>query len=112
MNSTTTTQKGETLGQFDDRTEGFKSATHKGFAAGKCTLTGRARQALTLLLRAGAQGLTQAQALIEGNGWRLAATIHVLRRKGFRIATHRQYRPNGSWCARYVLSGFAEGVKQ
>lgn len=108
----TITQAKKNPGQFDDRTGAFRTTKHAGFSNKECILQGRARQAFTLLLRAGTQGVTQAQALIAGNGWRLAASIHVLRAKGFRIRTHREYRPNGSWCARYELMGLVEGAQQ
>lgn len=110
MNRTNTTQKEKTLEQLGGTVEGFQNITRKAMHRKSVSPTGRARQALTMLLRAGAEGVTQAQALIEGGGWRLAAHVHVLRAKGFQIRTHRQYGPHGSWCARYVLSGLAEGV--
>lgn len=105
MTPNTTTTKGEALANFGQSRKGFKSATHKGIAACKCAISGRARQALELLLRAGAKGVTQAQALIEGNGWRLAASICVLRKLGFLIESRPFPTGRGGQAARYVLKG-------
>lgn len=105
--SRTTTQKEKNRAGFGRQGAVFQKHINNEMRTLSVSLSGRARQAFTLLVQAGTQGVTQAQALIAGNGWRLAASIHVLRRKGFQIVTNRVHRANGSWQARYVLSGLA-----
>jgi len=113
MNRTNTTHAKKNPGKFGDRTGVFQNdITHKAMHGKSVSTNSRAGQALTMLLRAGAEGVTQSQALIEGGGWRLAAHVHVLRAKGFLIRTHRVRRANGRWHARYELTGLAEGVQQ
>ncbi|MBA4255356.1 MAG: hypothetical protein C0445_05725 [Polaromonas sp.] len=98
-------QKDETRAGFGRQGAGFEVVKPFGSDTAKCATAGRAGQALAMLVLAGPNGVTQAEALSAGNGWRLAASVHTLRCKGFRIHTHRVYRAKGGWYARYELLG-------
>lgn len=100
------TQKKKNRAGFGRQGAVFKITKPNGSVATKCTLRGRARQAFELLLQAEDRGLTQRVTLaLDPTFWRLAAAICELRDRGFLIRTHRQYRSDGKWCARYVLNG-------
>ena len=113
MNRTTFTQAKKTPGKFGDRTGVFQKHINNEMRTLSVSLSGRAKQALELLIQAEDRGLTQRVTLaLDPTFWRLAATIGVLRDKGFLIRTHRVHRADGRWHARYELMGVAEGAQR
>jgi Helix-turn-helix domain len=65
--------------------------------------SGRAR-ALTLSQRKG--GVSQAEALADADGWRLADQIYALKSKGHIFRTVYEGK---SRCARYIWTGYCPG---